>query len=585
MKFTLSKVVVALATVCLSFSVTINAKQTKREDREPEAATGYHDKKAHVAEHYMVSAANPYASEAGKKVLAKGGSAIDAAIAVQAMLTLVEPQSSGIGGGSFILYWDNKNKKLHTFDGRETAPKAVDSYLFMQNGTPMKWRDAVVGGRSVGVPGVLKALNLAHGEFGKLPWSELFDDTIDTADKGFTVSPRLSKLVGMNFHPGLEAFPTTQAYFRPGNEAIKAGVVKRNPELANVLKNIANKGVDYFYSGEVAEKIAKTAQTSSINPGLLTKEDIKSYAAVRRAPICSNYRVYKVCGMAPPSSGGINVTQILSLLEQHELKQYGPNDPTAMHLFTQASRLAYADRSMYVADSDFTDLPFSPLISEGYLATRSKHISLNKDMGKVEPGKPYADTLLARDTAFELPNTSHVSIVDKDGNAVSMTSSVEFAFGSGLMVDGFILNNQLTDFSLNPVKGSHKALNRAEPNKRPRSAMSPTMVFDENGDLFLVIGSPGGSRIVSYVAQTIIGVLDWELDVQQAINLPKVTNRNDYTALEKNTAAEKLKGPFEKLGHNVRVIDLNSGLHGILIKDGKLIGGADPRREGVAVGD
>ena len=585
MKFTHSKLFTGLVACFISLSVGATSAQAKREDREPEAATGYEEKTAFIAEKYMVSAANPFASWAGKNVLKKGGSAIDAAIAVQAMLTLVEPQSSGIGGGAFILYWDNKNKKLHTYDGRETAPSDVDSYLFMQQGKPMKWRDAVVGGRSVGVPGVLKALELAHSEFGHLPWDTLFADTIETAAKGFEVSPRLAKLVGMDFHPGLKQFVNAKTYFYPGGNPIQEGYVRRNAKLANVLRNISAHGADYLYKGELAEKIEKVVQSSSINPGLLKKEDIHNYQAKKRNPVCGAYRKVKVCGMAPPSSGGISVLQILKMLEGYDLKKYGPNNSTAMHLYTQASRLAYADRKMFIADSDFSDLPFAALINKTYLGRRAEYISLEKDMFKAKPGKPYAEALLGLDNAFELPNTSHISIVDKDGNAVSMTTSVEFAFGSGLMVEGFILNNQLTDFSLNPTIGNYPALNRVEPNKRPRSAMSPTMVFDEKGELMLVIGSPGGSRIVSYVAQTIIGVVDWELDVQQAINLPKVTNRNDYTALEKGTRAEMLKGDFEKWGHQVKIIDLNSGLHGIMIRDGKLIGGADPRREGVAVGD
>ena len=335
MKSSHLKLVTGLAAFFVTFGVLAKEPLAKREDREPEAATGFNQKQAFVAEKYMVSAANPFASWAGKNVLEKGGSAIDAAIAVQAMLTLVEPQSSGIGGGAFILYWDNKNKKLHTYDGRETAPADVDRYLFMQNGKPMEWRDAVVGGRSVGVPGVLKALEMAHEEFGTLPWKDLFSDTIETAAKGFEVSPRLSRLVGMNFHPGLQQFVASKTYFYPGGEPIKEGYVRRNAKLANVLRNIASEGADYFYKGELAEKIEKVVQSASINPGLLTKEDIQEYEAKKRNPVCGKYHQYKICGMAPPSSGGINVLQILKMLEEFELKKYQPNDPVAMHLYTQ----------------------------------------------------------------------------------------------------------------------------------------------------------------------------------------------------------------------------------------------------------
>ncbi|WP_026374853.1 gamma-glutamyltransferase [Aestuariibacter salexigens] len=556
----------------------------EREDREPEAATGFAKKRAHVAEDYMVVAANPYASWAGKNIIEQGGSAIDAAVAVQAMLTLVEPQSSGIGGGAFILYWDNENKVLHTYDGRETAPESVNAYLFMQHGKAMKWREAVVGGKSVGVPGVLKALDMAHQEFGSLSWKSLFDDTIKLAEEGFTVSERLQRLVSLDIHPGLQAFPVSHAYFFPGDKPLNQGDIKKNRRLANTLREVAAEGVEVFYEGRLAERISDTVQNASINPGTLSAEDIKDYQAKKRNAVCGSYRTYQICGMAPPSAGGINVLQILKMLEKFELHKMQPNQLEAAHLFTQASKLAYADRATYIADTDFTNLPFGALINNTYLSRRAEQISAEKDFGKARAGEPYVESFFTAGISPEFPNTSHISIVDKKGNAVSMTTSIEFMFGSGLMVEGFLLNNQLTDFSFSPSNGRFRVLNRVEPNKRPRSSMSPTMVFDEKGELVMAIGSPGGSRIINYVAQTIIGVLDWGLDMQQAINLPKITNRNDYTALEKGTDAEKLKPGLEALGHNVRVIDLNSGLHGILIKDGKLIGGADPRREGVAVG-
>lgn len=575
-------------TVFLTITCLIShswADQTKREDREPEAATGIYQKKAFVAEKYMVAAAHPYAAWAGKNILRKGGSAIDAAIAVQAMLTLVEPQSSGIGGGNFILYWDNKAKKLHTFDGRETAPEEVNSYLFMKEGKPMKWRDAVVGGRAVGTPGALAALDMAHKEFGKLPWADLFTDAIESAEKGFEVSPRMARLVGMEFHPGLKEFTSSRIYFYPGGNPIKEGYLRTNRALSAVYKKIAAEGAEYFYQGDLANKIANAAQHATINPGLLQPSDLNNYKAKKRAPVCGPYRSYQICGMAPPSSGGINVLQILKMLEGFDLQQYEANQFEALHLFTQASKLAYADRKIYIADTDFTRLPFAALINRTYLSRRAQSITKERDIPFAIAGEPYAHTKLGPDTSFELPNTSHVSIVDAEGNAVSMTSSIEFAFGSGIMVEGFLLNNQLTDFSLSPNIGRFPALNRVEPKKRPRSAMSPTMVFNDKGELVMVVGSPGGSRIISYVAQTIIGVVDWGLNIQDAINLPKITNRNDYTALEKGTELAELQAKFEGLGHKVRVIDLNSGLHGIMLKDGKLIGGADPRREGVAVGE
>ena len=578
--FRASVVTLALSS-CFIFGA--NAKQA-REVGEPEAATGYVEKQAFEAKDYMVVAANPYASWAGKNILDKGGSAIDAAVAVQSMLSLVEPQSSGIGGGAFILYWDNKNKVLHTFDGRETAPKAVNSHWFIQGNKPMRWIDAVVGGKSVGVPGAVKALEMAQKEFGKLPWNTLFDDTIKTAEDGFKVSPRLAKLVALDYHPGLKTFPASSTYFFPAGLPLKEGTVKKNKKLAKTLKGIAEKGSDYLLKGEVAEKIVKAVNNAEINPGQMTLEDLANYEPVKREPVCGLYHEKRICGMAPPSSGGVNVYQILKMLEGFDLSQYAPDSVEFANLYTQASALSYADREKFIADSDFTNLPFAAMINTAYLERRAESISVDKEWRRKRAGNPYADANVALGTSMELPNTSHVSIVDKEGNAVSMTTSIEFMFGSGIMVEGFLLNNQLTDFSFSPTKNRFPVPNRVEPGKRPRSAMSPTMVFDKEGNLEVVVGSPGGSRIVSYVAQTLIGVLDFGLDIQQAINLPKITNRNDYTALEKGTPIAELEAPLKALGHNVKVVDLNSGLHGIQFKSGKLIGGADPRREGIAVG-
>jgi gamma-glutamyltranspeptidase/glutathione hydrolase len=555
----------------------------QREDREPEAATGVNQKAAVLGKEYMVVAANPYASWAGKQIIEKGGSAIDAAIAIQAMLSLVEPQSSGIGGGSFILYWDNQEKRLHTFDGRETAPASANAYTFIHEGEPMKWRDAVVGGLSVGVPGVLKALEMAHSEFGTLEWEMLFEDTINTSREGFIVSERLERLVNLDIHPGLNNFVETQNYFKPNGVAIKEGQLLQNGLYAKALLGIAKEGADYFYKGPLAEKIAKATRLAPINPGNMQVSDLKNYQAKKRTPICGFYREYKICGMAPPSSGGINVYQILKSLERFDFNEFKFGSPEFAHLFAQSSALAFADRSVYIADSDFSRLAPVALINPSYIKRRSALIGFDKPFEKAKEGKPYLTANLAKDNAYELPSTSHISIVDKQGNAVSMTTSVEFMFGSGVMVEGFLLNNQLTDFSLSPSVNGRPVLNRVEPNKRPRSSMSPTMVFDKDDNLKLVLGSPGGSRIINYVAQTIIGVLDYGLDVQQAINFPRITNRNDYTALEKGTSIENIKPALEALGHTVQIRDLNSGIHAIQVSEKTLIGGADPRREGMAV--
>lgn len=579
--------------ILLSFSLLLTisffnlsfSQQQILEEREPEAATGFTNKRLVKTDNYMVAAANPYAAWAGKNIIEKGGSAIDAAVAIQAMLTLVEPQSSGIGGGAFIMYWDNTAKKLYTFDGRETAPANIRSDVFFKNGQPMKWRDAVVGGKSVGVPGVLRALEHAHAKFGKLAWNQLFVDAINQSEKGFTVSPRLARLIELDIHPGVNEFYDTKQYFKPNGKPLKNGDVKQNPALADTLKLIAKNGADAFYTGPIAEKIATAVRIASINPGSLTVQDLKNYKVIERQAMCNPYRTVRVCGMAPPSSGGVTVYQILKLLERFDLSKYQYNSAEFVHLFSQASALAYADRNKYIADLSFMDMSPIPLITPSYLNQRAQKVGLDKKWEKAEAGQPYYASNVAYDDAYELDSTSHISIVDKQGNAISMTSSIEFMFGSGLMVEGFLLNNQLTDFSINPMKDNKPVLNRAQPNKRPRSAMSPTMIFDKDNNLELVVGSPGGSRIINYVAQTIVNVVDFQLDIQSAIDAPRITNRNDVTSLEKGTSIVELESNLTSLGHEVRVVDLNSGLHGVQIKNGKLYGGADPRREGVAAGN
>jgi len=577
---------IGLATIfCVA---SINAQQltnTKREDREPEAATGISINQAVVAKKFMVAAANPYASEAGYNILAQGGSAVDAAIAVQLVLTLVEPQSSGIGGGAFILHWDKSRQHLTTFDGRETAPELSTGDMFLNaQGKPIRWIEAVVGGRSVGVPGVLHALKKAHNKYGKLPWATLFEDAIKLADQGFVVSPRLEKLVAMKFNPGIGQLPEINQYFFPNGEGIKAGQILKNKKLAKVYKSLAQDGITPFYHGWLAKRMVEAVQNAQIAPGRLTMSDMAGYQSKQQPAICGAYQAYEVCGMPPPSSGGVAVVQILGQLERYKLSQYTPNSLDAVHLFTQSSKLAFADRNKYIADSDFVNVPSQGLVDDAYIKQRASLISLNKDMGKAQAGLPNSAIARANDQAMELPSTSHISIVDAQGNAISMTTSVEMAFGSALMVEGFILNNQLTDFSLAPKVGDKWVANRVEPFKRPRSSMAPMMVFDQENQLKLVVGSPGGSRIINYVAQTMIGILDWQLNPQESINLPKVTNRNGVTTLEKGTSIVDLKQGLEAKGHKVSVRDLNSGLHAIEIRDGTLIGGADPRREGKVLG-
>ncbi|MDP4984475.1 MAG: gamma-glutamyltransferase [Pseudoalteromonas tunicata] len=571
--------------LCALLPLSALSQTPVREDREPEAKTGFEIKKTVIGQKYMVAAANPYAVKAGQAMLEQGGSAVDAAIAVQLVLTLVEPQSSGIGGGAFILHYDQQKNTLITYDGRETAPATATPELFLDNnGKAVPWIKAVVGGRSVGVPGVLAALAKAHAKDGKLPWASLFKPAIELAEQGFVVSPRLALLLKKQFNPGVHQLAVTKDYFFPNGEALKAGTIKKNPELAAFYRTLAKEGISAFYQGDNAKKLAETVQNSAVAPGLLTEQDVNNYQAKLREPVCAPYHQYKVCSMGPPSSGGIAVLEMLSLLEQKNLKQYQPNDVMALHYFTQASRLAFADRDVYLGDPDFVSLDVMRLLDKEYINTRAKLIT-DKDMGEASVGEPNIKLAFAKDDAYEMPSTSHMSIIDAKGNAISMTTSIEMAFGSALMTNGYLLNNQLTDFALSPHKNGKPLINRVEGNKRPRSSMSPMMVFNADGSLRLIVGSPGGSRIINYVAQTIIGVLDWQLSLQQAIDLPKITNRNKITSLEKDTALVDAKTTFEQLGHTVQMVDLNSGLHGIEVINGKYYGGADPRREGIVLSD
>ncbi|MFY8349479.1 gamma-glutamyltransferase [Pseudoalteromonas sp. SSM20] len=575
LKQTLSRVILASSLVSLNTFATIVG--------EPEANTGLTEKQQVVAHKYMVSAANPYAVEAGAAVLAKGGSAVDAAIAVQLVLTLVEPQSSGIGGGLFLMHFDKSQQHLTSFDGRETAPaKATESLFLDDKGKPIRWIEAVVGGRSVGVPGALAALNQAHSRYGKLAWSELFVDAIKLSENGFIVSPRLEKLVSLKINPGVSLIDKTKAYFMPNGKPLKAGTVKKNPELAALYREIAEKGVLAFYQGDNAKQLVNTVTKSDIAPGTISEQDLANYLSVERKPVCAPYKAYNVCSMAPPSSGGITVLQIMALLEQSNAPLKENWDVDSVHAFTQASRLAFADRDFYIADPDFVKVPTENMLNAAYLKERS--LLINKsDMGRALPGDFSTDWSVAQ-VNYEQPNTSHVSIVDADGNAVSMTTSIEMGFGSALMVNGYLLNNQLTDFTFNPQIDGKPVANRVEPNKRPRSSMAPVMVFNKDGTLKLVIGSPGGSRIINYVAKALVGILDFGLSPQQAIELANITNRNRVTTLEKDSDIVSLKPALEAKGHTVVIRDLNSGIHAVMIEGDKLLGAADPRREGIALG-
>ncbi|MFJ7315974.1 gamma-glutamyltransferase [Pseudomonas sp. NPDC098747] len=597
----------ALTLIISALTLTAcNAPPSSTLPLAPEAASGYRtDLQTRHASKHMAAAANPLAAEAGREILRQGGSAIDAAIAMQAVLTLVEPQSSGIGGGAMIVLWDGK--QVRTYDGRETAPAGATEKLFLQaDGKPMPFPQAQIGGRSVGTPGVLRALEMAHKQHGRLPWAKLFEPAIKLAEQGFAISPRLHSLLASD--PVIRRSPDMAAYFLNGDGSVKAvGTRLQNPALAAVLKRIASEGADALYTGPIAEEIVAKVQGHA-NPGSLSLNDLQGYKAKERAPLCTDYKRWQVCGMPPPSSGGIAVAQILGTLQALEnrdprlalaplkpLKTDKPAGiepaPQAVHLIAEAERLAYADRAQYVADTDFVPVPVKGLVEPGYLASRASLIG-ERSMGSAKPGTPPGvQVAYAPDRSPLRISTSQVVAVDDLGGAVSMTTTIEAAFGSHLMVQGFLLNNQMTDFSFIPEENGQKVANRIEPGKRPRSSMAPTLIFDRNSGEFLAgVGSPGGSQIIEYVAKTTIGLLDWNLDPQSAISLPNFGSRNGPTELEKGQFSPALIQALKDKGHTVNEIDMTSGTQAIVrvkYAQGKasLEGGADPRREGEALGD
>ena len=556
-----------------------------QEPQQPEQTYDRAERAPVTAQSYMVAAAHPLAAEAGRAVLAAGGSAADAAVAVQMMLNLVEPQSSGIGGGAFAVYWDASQRELQTLDGRERAPlAATPDYWLGEDGEPLKFFQAVVGGRSVGVPGTLKLLDELHARHGRLPWSGLLAPAIDTAEQGFEVSPRLAQSIVTATALGLTAFPEAREYFYlPDGTPLPEGTLLKNPDFARVLRLIAEARSDPFYEGVIAGDIVAAVRTES-NAGMLTLEDMAAYEAVWRDPVCAPYRDHEVCGMGPPTSGGLTVGQILMMLDHFDLGAE-PN-PRAAHLYIEAAKRAYADRGLYMADSDYVDMP-GGLLDADYLASRADEIDETRATeGAAEPGTPpwKEGRLLAPDTQAERPGTSHFVIVDRYGDMISMTTTIETGFGSRVMTNGFLLNNELTDFSFAPERDGKPVANRVEGGKRPRSSMSPTIVL-KDGAPVLLTGSPGGSRIIAYAAQSVIAVLDWGMDPQAAADLGHVVNRNGATDLEEGTSVTGLAEPLQALGHEVNIRDLNSGLHIIRITPEGLIGGADSRREGVALGD
>lgn len=579
-----NKIITSVGLICVS--INVNATSQVTDSVAPELTSKVTSKQSITADHYMVAAANPLATQAGYQVLKDGGNAADALVAVQTVLGLVEPQSSGLGGGAFLVYYDAKSKSITTFDGRETAPLGVRPELFQdENGKPLKFYDAVVGGRSVGTPGTVKLLATMHDNYGKKSWADLFQPATKLATEGFIVSERLATSIAKD-KERLSRYPDTKAYFfTEDGEPLTQGSKLKNQAYADTLKTLAKEGEEAFYQGEIAKDIIAKITGIKENPGYLAQIDFSNYNVIQRDTTCAPYRQYSICGMGPPSSGALTVGQILGISSHFDLEKMGPSDPTAWQIIGDASRLAFADRGRYMADSDFVPVP-EGLLDQDYLASRASLITKGTALEKVSAGEPpwNSKMALADDQSIEFPSTTHLVIVDKEGNVISMTSTVENGFGSRVMSNGFILNNELTDFSFRTHKNGYPIANRVEPGKRPRSSMAPTIVM-KNGQPYMAVGSPGGSRIIGYVAKTLIAHLDWGMDIQQAIDMPHLVNRFGTYDLEKGTTAKDFKQPLESMGFKVNVRDLNSGLHAILFENGKLIGAADPRREGIALGD
>ena len=551
-----------------------------------------------IAREHMVVAANPHAAEAGIRMLRSGGSAVDAAIAMQLVLSLVEPQSSGIGGGAFMLHTDSLGSQsepteVTVYSGRETAPAAAGPDLFQSgDASPGSFLSRAYGGLPVGVPAVMRLFEMAHRDHGRLPWADVFQPAIELAENGFEISPRLYFLLDRAAQ-NAQAEGFRNHYFDASGAAYEVGHLLVNQEYAETLRLLAAEGVEPMYSGSLARRIVERVQNNKIGAGLMTLEDLAAYRAEKLEALCTPYRQWRVCGPRLPSSGGITVQQMLGLLERFDLGGLRDDPVSAIHLFSEAGRLSFADRNLYMADPDFVDVPAEELLDQRYIRQRSAQIDPRRAIENVSAGEPEpipaAASLFSPSPVTELTSTSHFSVVDEYGGAVSMTSSVQGAFGSQLMVGGFILNNQLTDFAFEPEVDGRPVANRPEGGKRPLSSMTPSMVFDEQSRLRLLIGSPGGTRIISYVAQAIVGVVDWELNIQDAVAAPHFLSRGGPVELEQGTDLADHADALRALGHEVAIRGLNSGLHGIVIDytdQGRILsGGVDPRREGLAVGD
>jgi gamma-glutamyltranspeptidase/glutathione hydrolase len=554
----------------------------------PEAATGEQTHELAIAKRHMVSAANAVAVEAGREMLRAGGSAIDAAIATQLVLNLVEPQSSGIGGGAFILYWDKAKAELKVYDGRETAPASATPDRFLVDGKPMPFNQAVLSGLSIGVPGLVRLLEDVHKQHGKLPWAKLFEPAIRLAEGGFEISQRLHLLLRLD---GAESFvPAARHYFfTDGGSALPIGHRLRNPEFAATLRAIAAGGANAFYEGPIAQAIVDAVAAAPTAPGGMTLDDLKGYRVKERPPLCISYRAHEVCGVGPPSSGGPTVAQTLKLIEPLDIGTTpdAALNARAVHLITEAEKLAFADRNKFIGDPDFVSVP-DGLLDDAYMADRRKLIDLQRAADKPKAGEPPSlkRQSFGVDATVERAGTSHISIIDDAGNAVSMTTTIEGGFGSHNWAAGFLLNNELTDFSFVPVDAAGQPVaNAVAPGKRPRSSMAPTIVFDTQHNVEAVLGSPGGSRIILYVLKTLVALFDWGLDAQQAADLTNFGSQGSGLEIELDWAAVPLGLTLRPLGHRIVPSLMNSGIHIVMRRDGHLEGAADARREGAALGD
>ena len=535
---------------------------------------------------WMIVTANSFASAAGAEILKSGGTAADAMIAAQAVLGLVEPESSGLGGGSFLVWFDSKTNKITTLDGRETAPQSSKMTQFQnKNGDSKKFFDAVIGGLSVGTPGTPALMFETHNRWGEMDWASLFNYAIRLGEEGFPVSKKLQTSIERDSDK-LQKIMKTKNYFLPNGVGLKQKQIVRNSNYAETLKKIANDGIDDFYNGSIANDIVDTIQSYKENPGFLNKSDLSNYIVIERDPVCINYREFNVCGMGPPSSGGVAVAQTLKILEKYDLKSLGYLNPLSWQLIGDASRLAFADRDRYLADSDFVEVPIKGLLEDDYLKARSDQIKLGEKTENINAGNPSVEFVyeLGDDNSLELQSTTHISIYDKYGNALSMTSSIENAFGSRLMTEsGFLLNNQLTDFSFQHQIDGRLVSNRLEPRKRPRSSMSPTIVLKNKKPIYIT-GSPGGSNIIGFVTNSLISLIDWEMNVQESVSLPHAINRWGKYEIEESSIAPSLEEALSSMGYDTKRKKYFSGLNTIYVGQ-KLEGGSDPRREGIAIGN